>query len=181
MSKKFGDKKSILLALSVKKETVVFAESCTAGAVSAEFAKTPGASEALLGSFVTYSPKMKRKLLGVKKKTIKKHTCESAEVVTEMALGALRVAKSNWAVAVVGHFGPDAPEEKDGMIWVAMAFRGNGTKSATWIDVEYVELEATGRVARCSESVKHVLARFQHAAWVHDFADWTCLSLKDKK
>lgn len=156
--------KRILDELLGKGHKLVFAESCTAGNVSAEFAKITGASNCLCGSFVTYRPKMKRRILGVKAKTIKKYTTESPQVVEEMAIGALEASGANWSAAVVGHFGPGAPPEKDGKIWVAIAkrVRASGKKSKNKPDklkCKSIELplEQRTRIARCKEATGLVL------------------------
>lgn len=115
--------REIVRVLCERGEKIVFAESCTAGMVSATLATIPGASKCLCGSFVTYHPKMKRKILGVKKKTIRKHTTESPQVAQQMAIGALKASDADWSASIVGHFGPDSPEDKDGKVWVAIAQR----------------------------------------------------------
>ena len=110
--------------LSLRDERVVFAESCTAGMCAATLGAIPGISKHLCGSAVTYVPKVKRNWLGVRRATIKRHTTESAEVAKEMAVGILnRTAAADWGVAVVGHIGPDAPEDKDGVIHVCCVRR----------------------------------------------------------
>lgn len=164
--------KRILEDLLSRGEKVIFAESCTAGNVAAEFAKVPGASNCLCGSFVTYRPKMKRKLLGVRKATIKKYTTESPQVAKQMALGALEVSEADWAVSVVGNFGPGAPEDKDGKIWVAVAkrVRASGKKSKNKPDklkcqsMEF-QLTATTRIARCKETTATVLEELERAVF----------------
>lgn len=115
---------SVARLLVERGERVVFAESCTAGLIAATLGGIPGISSSLCGSAVTYRPDTKRKWLGVKKETIKKFTTESREVVKEMALGVLRqTPEANWGVAVVGHLGPDAPSEKDGLVYFCVARR----------------------------------------------------------
>ena len=136
-------------ALKERDEKVVFAESCTAGNVSAELAKVPRASDCLCGSFVTYRPKMKRRILGVKKTTLKKYTAESPQTAKQMAIGALERSDADWAVSVVGHFGPKSPEEKDGKIWVCVAHRGKKKIKCTGYSKT---LEQTARIARCKEA-----------------------------
>jgi len=60
----------------------------------------------------------------VRQDTIEAHTTESPEVAEEMARGALAQCKeATWAAAVVGHFGPNAPEHSDGIIFVSVARR----------------------------------------------------------
>lgn len=51
--------------------TVTTAESCTGGLVAARLVDVPGVSEVFKQGFITYSNKAKRKLLNVKKTTLK--------------------------------------------------------------------------------------------------------------
>jgi len=116
--------REVVTGLCEREEKIVFAESCTAGMISATLATIPGASKCLCGSFVTYRPKMKRRLLGVKAKTLKKHTAESPQVAKQMAVGALeKCSEAHWSVSIVGHFGPGSPPDKDGKVWIAIARR----------------------------------------------------------
>lgn len=108
----------------LKQEKLVFAESCTGGEVVSTLASIPGISAHLCGSFVTYRPLSKQVWLGVDLETITKHTTESEQVAQEMALGALRkTPEATWSLAVVGHFGPNAPADKDGYIYLCIARR----------------------------------------------------------
>lgn len=114
--------KHVVDELTRRKEKVILAESCTAGLVCATLGQVPGVSEVLCGSLVTYRPSVKRNWLKVQQDTIESHTTESFEVAEEMAAGALgQCDEATWAAAVVGHFGPNAPEESDGLIYVVIA------------------------------------------------------------
>jgi nicotinamide-nucleotide amidase len=105
-------------------EKIVFAESCTAGLAAASLAIVPGISRCLCGSLVTYREASKTAWLGVDAKLIGRVTAVSPEVTVAMACGALRqTAEANWAAAVTGHLGPDAPPEQDGTIHIAIARR----------------------------------------------------------
>jgi len=116
--------KSIQQSLVELKDKVVFAESCTGGEISATLACLPGISKNLCGSIVSYRPSSKQNWLGVDCRTIEKHTTESDQVANEMAIGALKMTpEASWAVSIVGHFGPDAPPEKDGMIYICVMRR----------------------------------------------------------
>ena len=117
---------TIQSCLSALNENVVFAESCTGGEIVSTMAKLPGISQNLCGSFVSYRGASKQEWLGVDCRTIDKYTTESGEVAKEMAEGALKkTPKASWALAVVGHFGPNAPKEKDGMIYICIMRRTN--------------------------------------------------------
>lgn len=105
-------------------EKVVFAESCTGGMIASSMAAIPGISSYLCGSFVTYRANSKRRWLGVSKATITAFSTESNEVAEEMAIGALkRTPEANWSLSIVGHLGPDAPQDKDGIVWICIARR----------------------------------------------------------
>ena len=69
---------------------LVLAESCTGGLAAANLVAIEGASQYLCGSFVTYRPAIKKQWLGIRDETIEKHTCESQEVCTEMAVSAFK-------------------------------------------------------------------------------------------
>lgn len=64
------------------------AESITAGLISAEIAKTAGASRVLLGGLVLYQDGMKSQLLGVSKALIDAQTAVDPEVAAQMATAA---------------------------------------------------------------------------------------------
>jgi len=71
------------------KKTVCFAESCTGGLLSHKIASIPGASDVLLGSFVTYSNKLKQDVLKVSKSSIDQQGSVSAQVVQEIAVSGI--------------------------------------------------------------------------------------------
>ena len=129
-------------------ERIVFAESCTGGMIASSMAGVPGISNYLCGSFVTYRADSKRKWLGVKKSTISSFTTESFETAQEMAIGALeKTPEADWSLSIVGHFGPDAPEEKDGIIWVCVARRSRKGKIKIKMVAES-KLAPNGRLQR---------------------------------
>lgn len=146
--------------LGARSEKVVLAESCTAGLVAATLGKIPGISRYLCGSAVTYQPSAKRNWLGVRKATIAKHTTESQHVANEMAFGVLRRTRNaDWAVTVVGHFGPDAPAEKDGQIFICVARRTKKGNLKVCDATEY-KCNSDGREKRQSETTEAVLMAF---------------------
>ena len=108
---------------------VVFAESLTAGLISSEFSKIPGASQVLWGGFVVYSPIAKEKLLGVPSSIIKECGVVSEGCALSMAKGALKVAFDTnnsfprYSLAVTGVAGPpSAFDEKEvGTVYIAVA------------------------------------------------------------
>lgn len=107
---------------SQKNERIVFAESCTAGLVSALMGQVPGISEFLCGSAVAYRESIKRDWLGVCGETIEEFTSESAETTQAMAVKVLeRTEEATCSAAVTGHLGPDAPPRIDGKVYVVVA------------------------------------------------------------
>jgi len=89
-----------------KKATISFAESCTGGLLTQNFAEKEGASRYLKGGAVTYATESKVQILGVSQETIESFTVVSEAVVAEMALGAQRIYKSTYAIATTGNAGP---------------------------------------------------------------------------
>jgi PncC family amidohydrolase len=122
-------------ALAKKNVKVVFAESCTAGLCSATMGQVDGISSHLCGSAVTYRPEAKKQWLGIGSATIEEHTCESAEVAEQMALGVIRkTPEADWAAAVVGHIA----EGQDWFAYVSVVGRDgtgarNPVKHFTWV------------------------------------------------
>ena len=106
----------------------VFAESCTAGLVSATLARTPGISDQLCGSAVAYRDATKQCWLNVSAADLGPSGPGpvSSEVAVEMAEGVLRITpEADLAASVTGHLGPDAPEPLDGLMFTAVAIRGD--------------------------------------------------------
>lgn len=148
---------------------VVFAESCTAGLVSATLAQVPGISNHHCGSLATYRPDSKKAWLWVKAASIRDFSCESEQVADEMAHGALaRTKEADWAAAVVGHFGPNAPDDKDGVIWVGIYRRSKQKREVLRpVGVEEIQLEESGRVNRQKEATDWVLHTLASAIQKH--------------
>lgn len=142
-------------------QRVVFAESCTGGQICAQMVKVPGISQFLCGSYVTYRPSLKTILLGVRKRTIKKYSTESPEVAGEMALGALMSCpEADWSLSIVGHFGPDAPKDKDGQIFIAIGRRtGKGKIKIEEISNHTISGDRIARQNAATETALELLAR----------------------
>lgn len=103
---------------------VVFAESCTAGMVAAMIGGTPGISDYLCGSAVTYRNRTKQDWLGVSAALLEDPGPVSEEVAVLMARGVLEsTVEANVAVSVTGHLGPGAPVDLDGRVHLGVAFQ----------------------------------------------------------
>ncbi|MBU2984240.1 CinA family protein [Saccharophagus degradans] len=89
------------------KHTVTTAESCTGGGIGQAITLVPGSSAWFEAGYITYSNRMKSKLLGVPPALIEAHGAVSEPVVLAMAAGAIQHSAANYAVAVSGVAGPD--------------------------------------------------------------------------
>jgi nicotinamide-nucleotide amidase len=106
--------------------TIVTAESCTAGKLSALLSEAPGAAEHLHGSFVTYTKANKVKALGVDAGLLKAKGAVCREVALALAEGALHRSPADVAVAITGVAGPDPDEDGNpvGLVCIAVARHG---------------------------------------------------------
>lgn len=135
---------------------VVFAESCTAGLVSASLARVPGISEYLCGSAVTYREETKQAWLDVSASDLKRHTAVSEPVARQMALGALRrTEEADLSASVTGHLGPGAPDGFDGVVYIGVARRRGERLRVESID--RIELPEVGRYRRQQQAALEVL------------------------
>jgi len=98
-------------ALKAASLTIVTAESCTAGAIAALLAQAEGASDILHGGFITYTKQHKAKALGVSERLLKEQGAVNADVVKQLAAGALERSPASLAIAVSGVLGPEPDED----------------------------------------------------------------------
>lgn len=112
--------------LRMRGHRLAIAESCTGGLISHLLTTSPGASEFLIGSAVTYANSAKTRLLGVSEDTLRGHGAVSAEVAAEMAEGVRRLCETNVGVAVTGIAGPGggSAEKPVGLVYWAVAHPG---------------------------------------------------------
>ncbi len=136
-------------------QKIVLAESCTGGRAAALLTLEPGVSAHFCGSAVTYQQSAKSAWLGVDAELIETHTAESPETTVAMAIGILqRTDAADWSAAVTGHFGPGAPPEKDGVIFVAIAKRKGRSQETRW---QQFQLTSDTRADRQLESAELTL------------------------
>jgi nicotinamide-nucleotide amidase len=96
--------------LKEKKLTIAFAESATAGRLSAELALIPDCGDVLKGGLVCYDACLKQDILGVPEELVKQYTPESAEVTEEMARRLRHLIKADIYIAVTGLTMPGGSE-----------------------------------------------------------------------
>jgi len=146
--------------LAERRVRVVFAESCTAGFVAASLSQTAGISDYLCGSAVTYREATKTEWLHVKPADLERHSAVSEPVAERMAFGVLEITpEAQYAAAVTGHLGPDAPDELDGVVYIATAVRGGSELKL--IGVWRHELSAGRRIERQQEAAALTLSHLR--------------------
>ncbi|MCA9087638.1 MAG: nicotinamide-nucleotide amidohydrolase family protein [Planctomycetaceae bacterium] len=105
---------------------IAFAESCTAGWLSALLSTIPGISQSLCGSAVVYRELTKHSWLDVSAHDLNDPAigAVSPEVATQMAMGVLEhTPEADLSAAITGHLGPNAPAHQDGVAFIAVARR----------------------------------------------------------
>ncbi len=148
-------------ALRTRKQKLAIAESCTGGWIAKVATDVPGSSAWFDRGFVTYSNAAKTELLDVRESTITSHGAVSAEVVAEMAAGALEHSRADLTLAVSGIAGPDgsSPDKPVGTVYLGWAQR-NGAVYAECLHLEgnrdAVRLQS---VAAALQGVLDVFAR----------------------
>ena len=118
--------KSVVDRLIAKAQTIAVAESCTGGFLGHHITSIPGASKVFLGGFLTYSNKLKEKVLGVESGTLGKYGAVSKEVSIEMAEGARLKSEADHALSITGIAGPEGGTEDKpvGTVWLGLSSIG---------------------------------------------------------
>ena len=110
-------------ALKARGATVTAAESCTGGRIAKAITDIAGSSAWFERGFVTYSNEAKTQMSGISEATLRDNGAVSESVVVEMAIGALRAARADYAISVSGVAGPDggSVEKPVGTVWFGVA------------------------------------------------------------
>lgn len=116
---------NVLKLLKEKELTLTTAESCTGGMLAARLTDIPGASEVFKQGLVTYSNKAKRKLLEVKKTTLKDFGAVSEKTAKEMAKNGAFMTGADACVAITGIAGPDggSDEKPVGLVYIGCSLK----------------------------------------------------------
>ena len=112
----------IIRLLKNRNESIVFAESCTGGLLSASITSEAGASEVFRGGIIAYSNELKQNLLGVPKSFLDAYGAVSKEVAEKMAIGVKEKLKADWGIAISGIAGPKGGTETKpiGLVHIAI-------------------------------------------------------------
>ncbi|NJW51719.1 competence/damage-inducible protein A [Salinimicrobium oceani] len=109
--------------LTSQKKFLSAAESCTGGALAAEFTTHPGASSCFIGGMVSYATNVKSENLGVPKDLIEKYSVVSAEVAEAMAKHAKKMFRTDYALSTTGNAGPTKGDSdaEVGTVYIGLA------------------------------------------------------------
>ncbi len=111
--------------LKAKGLTISTAESCTGGYLAHLITSVPGSSDYYPGSVISYADEVKARQLGVKEETLRDFGAVSEQTVREMAAGAIKLLRTDIAIAISGIAGPTGgtPEKPVGTVWIAVGNR----------------------------------------------------------
>jgi nicotinamide-nucleotide amidase len=113
--------KEIIRTLSEGNESLVTAESITAGGLSSAITSVEGSSQIFLGAIVAYQNHVKAEVLGIDEAVIAEHTVYSQEVAEAMAHAVRSKFGATWAIATTGVAGPGPSDGvPSGTVWVAI-------------------------------------------------------------
>ena len=130
---------------------LVTAESCTGGMLATALTDISGASAVFDRGFITYSYASKPEILGVDPEKVATHGAVSAEVVSQMASGALAHSDADIAIAITGIAGPvEGGDKPEGRVWFAIA-------TAETVEPMAREFGAIGRAKVREASVEQAL------------------------
>ncbi|MBE2225939.1 MAG: competence/damage-inducible protein A [Ignavibacteria bacterium] len=112
--------KTVGIMLKKRDLTIAVAESCTGGLIASKLTDIGGSADYVMDAIVAYSNEAKRRLLGVKAKTLKAYGAVSKKVAEEMASGIRRRSKTDIGISVTGIAGPTGarPGKPIGYVWI---------------------------------------------------------------
>ncbi len=119
---------SILIKeLTKRKQTIVFAESCTGGLLSASLTSISGASKVFQGSIVSYSNELKNSLLDISEEKLTKYGAVSEEVCEAMAINVKEKLRADWAISISGIAGPKggSQDKPVGLVYISISGPNN--------------------------------------------------------
>jgi nicotinamide-nucleotide amidase len=108
-----------------KKLTIAFAESATAGRLSAEFSMIDHAGEFLKGGIACYDAQLKEDLLQVNHTLIETYTPESMEVTRAISLGLSQLIPADIQIGITGLTAPGGSETKEKPIGTIFIYATN--------------------------------------------------------
>lgn len=118
----------LISQLSARAQTVVTAESCSAGSLAHLLSSVQGAANSLTGGFVTYRKSAKERLLGINPELLAEFGAVSESIARAMAVNAIERSGADLAIALTGVTGvePDEDGNPIGRVHIA-AVMADGT------------------------------------------------------
>ena len=149
-----------ILDLAIQKDvTLITAESCTAGLISAALTDLAGSSQIFDRGYVTYSNDAKMELLHVQAETLQQFGAVSEEIAKEMVMGCVKNDTGSSdiiALSVTGIAGPGGTETKpEGRVCFGLASKRHGADLE--ISTYTEEFGALGRASVREASVLKAL------------------------
>jgi nicotinamide-nucleotide amidase len=110
--------------------TLATAESCTGGLLASLLTDVEGCGHCFDRGFVTYTKEAKTELLGVPLDLLQREGAVSQATAQAMVCGALTRSHADFAVAITGYAGPGGADSIPGLVYIALARRGERAKIA---------------------------------------------------
>lgn len=129
----------ILDILRSQGKTIATAESITAGNIQRMIASISGASDVFKGGITAYKLSVKSEVLGVDKDVAIRTNCVDPEIARQMAQGALKLFRTDYAIATCGYAEPFPSEKIESpFAYIAIVVRTEG--EIVFLAEEKVEL-----------------------------------------
>ncbi len=161
----------VIRLLRESRKRIVLAESCTGGAVAANFTMVPGVSEVFCGSMVVYRNDSKTQWLDLDPAMLADPEVgpvspQTSELLARQVLA--HTPEADFALAITGHFGPDAPAHLNRRIFIALVRREDfqvWTKDALLPDLASMHSEngtkSASKIDGVSETYPHLRSELQ--------------------
>lgn len=94
---------TLINLLKERNEKVSTCESITGGLIASSIIDISGASNVIEESYITYSDKIKEKILNVSRETLEKYSAVSVECANEMIEGLYKITKSSLCIGSTGY------------------------------------------------------------------------------
>ena len=115
----------LVQCLQEKGLQITTAESCTGGMIASKIVDVSGASLVFEEGYITYSNRVKEKVLEVSSDTISKYSVVSHEVAEEMAAGIQRKTQADIAISITGYAGPEPADDGTpaGTVYIGICYQ----------------------------------------------------------
>ena len=134
------------------------AESCTGGLIAKRITDVSGSSAVFNCGIVSYSNKIKEKVLSVKNETLMEFGAVSEQTVREMVTGVLAISGADIAVSVSGIAGPnsDNTNKPVGLIYLAVS-NGKNTVVKRLNNQFTTDIRNSNRISASDEALKMII------------------------